>query len=386
MAVVRKRKVLFHTGSLRGGGAQRVIVTLLRELDRGRFKSHLVLWKREGVYFDLLPSDVPVIAFPDGPGSRMHNIAQLGRIIEDVQPDLVISFLNGANVLALETKLLKRPHCSFLISQRNNLSASLERNYPYGALRRWLRKRYMAWLYPKADHIITLSKGVKTDLVQNFNIPSEMVTPIYNPLDLALIRKQAQSPVHYPWARSQYKIILGVSRLVEQKGFPDLIRAFSQVQERIPSKLVILGEGLLRGKLEALVASLNLQGDVYMPGFVGNPWAYMRDADLFVLSSHWEGLGNVIIEAIACGTPVIATDCDFGPREIIRHGENGILVPVEDVSQLAAQIVGLLGNAAERRRLSEAGFRRALDFDSVKICREYESIFEKIASEGRTGR
>ena len=377
MAVVRKKRILFHTGSLRGGGAQRVIVTLLRELNRERFESCLVLWKQEGVYFDLLPSDVPVIAFPDGPGSRMHHIAQLGKIIEQVRPDVVMSFLDGANVLALETRLLKIPGCSFLISQRNNLSVSLERNYPYGAWRRWLKKRYIAWLYPKADHIITLSKGVGTDLVQSFGIPSEMITPIYNPVDLASIKRQSLAPVHYPWPRSQYKVILGVGRLIEQKGFSDLIRAFSQVRAETPSKLVILGEGGLRGEMEASVTSLTLQGDVYMPGFVDNPWAYMRDADLFVLSSHWEGLGNVIIEAMACGTPVIATDCDFGPREIIQHGENGILVPVGGVNQLAAQIVRLLGNAAERQRLSEAGFKRALDFDSVKICREYEQVFNR---------
>jgi glycosyltransferase involved in cell wall biosynthesis len=384
--VVRKKRILFHTGSLRGGGAQRVIITLLRELDRERFESALVLWKREGAYFDLLPPDVPVICFPDGVGARRHNIAQLGKIIEDVRPDVVMSFLDGANVLSLETRLLKRPDCSFLISQRNNLSVSLERNYPYSTLRRWLKKRYVAWLYPKADHIITLSNGVKTDLVQNFNIPSEMITPIYNPVDLALIKKQSWTPAHYPWPRGQYKLILGVGRLIEQKGFSDLIRAFSQVRERTPSKLVILGEGVLGGELEALVVSFNLQGDVYMPGFADNPWAYMRDADLFVLSSHWEGLGNVLIEAMACGTPVIATDCDFGPREIIRHGENGILVPVGDVERLTEQILLLLQHPEKRERLAEAGFRRSLDFNSTRICHEYEKVFERFSPEARVDR
>jgi len=378
---VRKKRILFHTGSLRGGGAQRVVATLLRNLDRERFESHLVLWKREGVYFDLLPPDVPVSTFPGNGRSLVHNhaynVAYLSRVIKDVQPDVVMSFLDGANVLALETKLLKRPNCSFLICQQNNLSVSLERNYPYGALRRWLKKRYMAWLYPKADHIIAVSEGVKTDLVQSFNIPSSMITPIYNSVDLALIRKRSQSPAHYPWPRGQYQVILAAGRLVEQKGFSDLIRAFSQVRAKTLSKLVILGEGISRGELEALVTSLNLEDDVYMPGFVDNPWAYMRDADLFVLSSYWEGFGNVIVEAMACGVPIIATDCDFGPREIIQRGKNGILVPVGDVSQLASQTVRLLSSAAERQRLSEAGLKRARDFDGLKTCREYEQVFDR---------
>jgi glycosyltransferase involved in cell wall biosynthesis len=381
--VGRRKKILFHTGSLKGGGAQRVIVTLLRELDRERFEGYLVLWEREGVYFDLLPSDVPVYAFAGGPGSRRHNIAQLGQIIEQVQPDVVMSFLDGANVLALEARLLKRSGCSFLISQRNNLSVSLERNYPYSALRRWFKKRYMAWLYPKADHIITLSDGVKTDLMQNFNIPTEMITPIYNPVDLTLIKKRSLAAAHYPWPRGQHEVILGVGRLIEQKGFSDLIRAFSQVRESVLSKLMILGEGVLRSRLEALVASLNLQGDVHMPGFVDNPWAFMRDADLFVLSSHWEGLGNVIIEAMACGTPVVATDCDFGPREVIQHGKNGILVPVGDVERLAEQILLLLHHPEKREQLAEAGFRRSLDFNGTRICREYEKVFEQFSPEAR---
>lgn len=375
---MRKQKIIFHTGSLAGGGAQRVIVTLLRELDRTRFEGYLVLRKREGVYFDLVPPDIPIIAFPSGTLSRRKNISQLGKIISELQPDLVISFLDGANVLALETKLLKRVRCSFIISQRNNLSISLQRNYPYSTWRRWLKRQQFTWLYRKADHIISLSQGVKTDLVNNFKLPDRMITPIHNPIDLALVEERSQAQVNYPWNRDEQHIILGVGRLIEQKGFSDLIKAFAKIQTSRPCKLVILGEGVLRGQLESLVASFNLQEHVYMPGFVDNPWAYMRDADLFVLSSHWEGLGNVIIEAMACGTPVIATDCDFGPGEIIQHGENGVLVPVRDMERLAEAMSNLLNDPPESGRLAQASRRRARDFESSKICREYERVFDHI--------
>lgn len=388
---MRKQKIIFHTGSLAGGGAQRVIVTLLRELDRTRFEGYLVLREREGVYFDFVPPDIPIITFPNGTLSRRKNISQLGKIISELQPDLVISFLDGANVLALETKLLKRPRCSFIISQRNNLSISLQRNYPYSTWRRWLKRQQFTLLYRKADHIISLSQGVKTDLVHNFKLPDRMITPIHNPIDLALVEERSQAQVDYPWNRDEQHIILGVGRLIEQKGFSDLIKAFAKIQtsgtlslshgeashsKGRPCKLVILGEGVLRDELESLVASFNLQEHVYMPGFVDNPWAYMRDTDLFVLSSHWEGLGNVIIEAMACGTPVIATDCDFGPGEIIQHGENGMLVPVHDIERLAEAMSNLLDDPAESGRLAQASRCRARDFESSKIFREYERVFD----------
>lgn len=372
------KKILFHTGSLAGGGAQRVIVTLLREFSRKRFECTLVLWQQDGVYFDLVPTDVPIIIFPNGTSSRRENVSQLSQIIKNVQPDLVISFLDGANILALETKLLKRCSCPFIISQRNNLSVSLEKNYPYSAWRRFLKKQQMVWLYRRADHIIALSNGVKIDIVNNFSIPDRIVTPIHNPIDITLVQKNAQAQADYPWERGKHQIVLGVGRLIEQKGFADLIKAFAEVRTNIPSKLVILGEGILREELETLIASLNLQEHVYMPGFVDNPWAYMRDADIFVLSSYWEGLGNVIIEAMACGTPIIATDCDFGPSEIITHEQNGLLISVGDIKQMASTINRLLANPTRGCQLGSAGCERAYDFESSKVTRRYESIFEAV--------
>ena len=197
---------------------------------------------------------------------------------------------------------------------------------------------------------------------------------------MALIEQESQADVDYPWEKGQHKIIVGVGRLIEQKGFSDLIRAFSQVRgsAKIPSKLVILGEGGRRAELEGLLTSLNLQDDVYMPGFVKNPWGYMRDADLFVLSSHWEGMGgNVILEAMACQTPVIATDCDFGPREIIQHEHNGLLVPVADIERLSHVMCRVLNDPNKRTKLVHFGRQRALDFDSSKICRRYEELFDQ---------
>jgi len=331
---------------------------------------------------DAVPNDVPLHVLPASRNflfaRHIHKIRALTAVIESVQPDVLLSFLDGSNVLALETKLLKKPNCAFVISQRNNLSVSFERRYEFKGFRRWLKMAYVRWLYPKADHIISLSHGVKNDLVDNFDMPPDKITPIHNPIAIQKIIEKSTEPVSYPWNRQSCRIVIAVGRLYEQKGYFDLIEAFSRLEMDRPVKLVILGEGELRGQLEDFIASKGLQNDIWMPGFVENPWACMRDADVFVLSSHWEGFGNVIVEAMACGTPVVVTDCDYGPREIINNGEDGILVPVGDVARLADEIDALLSDENERLRLGEAGKKRASNFESSKISRQYGQVFESI--------
>jgi glycosyltransferase involved in cell wall biosynthesis len=168
---------------------------------------------------------------------------------------------------------------------------------------------------------------------------------LYNPVITPDVRKRACAPLDHPWfAPDQPPVILAVGRLTKQKDFPTLIRSFAQVRQNVPARLLILGEGVDRDELEALVRQLGLQDDVSLPGFVDNPYAYMHRAGLFVLSSRWEGLPTVLIEALYCGRPVIATDCPSGPREILANGRFGALVPVGDVEALSRAIVdGLAG-------------------------------------------
>ena len=375
-----KQRILFLIRNLQGGGAERSFLNILTNLDRQRFELHLVLWRHTGAYLDAIPADVPLHIFPASRSfvftRHIQNIRALASVIESVQPDVLLSFLDGSNVLSLETKLVKKPDCAFVISQRNNLSVSFERRYEYRGYRRWLKMAYVRWLYPKADHIISLSHGVKTDLVENFGMPSNKITPIHNPIDIQTIIEKSTEPNSYPWDRQANRVVIAVGRLHEQKGYFDLIEAFSRLEMDQPVKLVILGEGELRGQLDDLIASKGLQNDIWMPGFIDNPWAYMRDADVFVLSSHWEGFGNVIVEAMACGTPVLATDCDYGPREIIHDGVDGILVPVGDVARLADEISTLLYDEGKRLRLCDAGKKRASDFESSRICQQYGGVFE----------
>jgi glycosyltransferase involved in cell wall biosynthesis len=374
----RKTRLLFLIHSLYGGGAERSFLDVLAGLDRQIFEPHLVVWEDEGAYMDAVPGDVPRHILPEPSNFILSRhlllIRALNSVIKKVQPQVLMSFLDGSNVLALETKLLLKPGCSFVISQRNNMSISFERRYAYKGFRRWLKMSYVRWLYPKADHIIALSHGVKADLVDNFGMPAEKISPIHNPIAIQHIVDKSVETVTYPWDTQAFRTIVAVGRLFEQKGYFDLIEAFSRLAQEPPIKLAILGEGELRGELEDFIASKGLQENIWMPGFVENPWAFMRTADVFVLSSHWEGFGRVIVEAMACGTPVVVTDCDFGPREIITHGENGILVPVGDPAHLASELDDLLSDDLKRCELAEAGKERALDFDSARISQQYGRV------------
>jgi glycosyltransferase involved in cell wall biosynthesis len=228
--------------------------------------------------------------------------------------------------------------------------------------------------YPLADAVVACSKGVAEDLVQNMKVPRERVHVIYNPTDPE-IEAKAQEPVDHPWFKnSKIPVILCVARLAPEKDLPTLIRAFSIVRKERPAKLVILGEGSERAKLEALVKELGLEGDVWMPGFVDNPFKFMKRATVFALSSKFEGFGMVIAEALAVGTPVVSTDCPSGPAEILGGGKWGKLVPVGDYEKLAEAILETIENPPDREKLKERG----RDFSLDRIGQQYLQLITEL--------
>ena len=373
------RRILFFIPSLVGGGAQHVTVNVLRKLDRVQYRPYLVLVKREGPYLTQLPHDVPVFELKSSRTSRkVHHIRQLVDIIARTKPELVVSSLNAANVLALVAKQLSSHRFKLIVTVQNNLIAKFG-NRPI--LKRWLKMMFIRYIYPSADHIIAVSQGVKYNLVQDFGLPPSRISTIYNSIDIEKVQMMAQSISTNLHSDGSQKIIIAVGSLDVQKGFYDLIKAFALVRDQVPASLIILGEGPLRGKLEATIQELCLTDHVCMPGFVANPYSYLAQAELFVLSSYWEGLPVALIEAMACGVPVIATNCDYGPGEIITHGENGNLVPAGDIDKMSQAMINLLSDKSEASRLRVGGLHRAADFDSVKICRRYEGLFEMVLDE-----
>jgi glycosyltransferase involved in cell wall biosynthesis len=209
--------------------------------------------------------------------------------------------------------------------------------------------------YPWADGVVGVSLGVAKDLAHITNLPLEHIQVIYNPAVTPELAEKAKESVAHPWFTSEETpVVLGVGKLELQKDFPTLIHAFAKVRQVRTARLVILGWGPEpdRLKLEALVRELGLEGDVAMPGYVENPYAYMARAAVFVLSSAWEGFGNVLVEALAVATPVVSTNCESGPAEILDHGKYGSLVPVGDSQALAEAILKVLAGKSKPVDLS----------------------------------
>jgi len=237
------------------------------------------------------------------------------------------------------------------------------------------RERGLAdMLFPKADGIVTVSRGLADELTSQMSIPRDRVTPIYNPAFTPDLESLSSATPTHRWLRKKgLSVILAVGRLEKQKDHPTLLRAFARLAGRPGMRLVILGKGPERASLEALVRELGLEGKVDMPGWEPNPFAFMSRARLFVLSSRWEGFGNVLVESLACGCPVVSTDCPTGPREILEDGRWGALVPVGDDAALAKA----MEEALEARPDRDALRRRASFFSVERAAEQYEKVLLK---------
>ncbi len=316
------------------------MLNLAHGFAEGGYAVDLLLAQAKGPYLGDVHDSVRLV---DLKASRvLTSLPALARYLRREQPKALISALNYANVVALWARRLAGVPSRVLVNEQNTISRSArnsarrrQRMVPY------LVKRF----YPWADYVIGNSQGVAADLSQVTGLPRERIKILYNPVITPEVREKARTPLNHTWFEAgQPPVVLAVGRLAKQKDFPSLIRAFAQVRQTRPARLLILGEGLDRPALEALVNQLGLGDDVAMPGFVDNPYAYMSRASLYVLSSRWEGLPTVLIEALYCGPPIIATDCPSGPREILARGQHGLLVPVGDVTALTQAIeAGLAG-------------------------------------------
>jgi glycosyltransferase involved in cell wall biosynthesis len=221
------------------------------------------------------------------------------------------------------------------------------------SLTAFLLTRFL-WFYSWADNIVPVSQGIADDLTKMSRRPLKNMSVIYNPVVTPELLAKAKEPIDHPWfALGEPPVILGIGRLHQQKDFPTLIRAFALVRQKRSARLMLLGEGPDRDKLEALIKKLDLTNDIALPGFVHNPYAFMSKASVFVLSSLYEGLPTVLIEAIALGTKVISTDCPSGPAEILDSGRYGSLVPVGDIQALAETILTTLNKPVDAKALKQ---------------------------------
>jgi glycosyltransferase involved in cell wall biosynthesis len=337
---------------LTGGGAERVQINLARCFAESGIEVDLVLGRAEGLLLTQVSPKVRIVdlgasSFDNNPLFKLptsfqsvSSLPKLIRYLRREKPTAMLSASHYSNEIAIIAKYLARANTRVVVSEHIALSIQAKQVEQVSSRMAPLASRL---LYPWANGIVAVSHGVARDLAQITGLSSDRIRVIYNPIITSELLEKAKTSIDHPWfAPGEPPVILGTGRFVKQKDFPNLIRAFEKVQKIISARLVILGSGREGNRLKALVKDLNLADKVAFLGFVDHPSAYMAKASVFVLSSRWEGLPTVLIEAMAVGTPIVSTDCESGPVEILDKGKYGELVPVGDSDALAAAILKVL--------------------------------------------
>ena len=292
-------------------------------------------------------------------------------------PDVLLSLLEYSNIVTVFSVLFSKERSKIILCEQNN-----PRQYLSFAKFRHLKFFFMKLAYNKADRIIVSSEGVGNVLHEDLLIPKEKIVVIYNPIELPEIFKlRNQDVTGFPETNGRM-VVISAGRLTKQKNFELLLKSFKLVRKNLNVLLIILGVGELERKLRMLAEELMLANDVYFAGFQHNPFSWIVKADVFVLTSDWEGFGNVIIESMACGVPVVATNCPFGPGEIIENGRNGFLAPVGDPQMLADSIAFLLNNKSVSDEIVKSAFISVQRFDSASIVAEYEKVLRECIANG----
>ena len=418
--------IAIFTIHLGKGGVQRVVTSLVKGFINCGLKVDIILLNAKGDFLKQIPNQVRIFDLKARPNLFPYKFSEILRFLTKSQlKSPYLDFLWKCNLilwklahyirnkrisrifwlndcaLKLADYLRKEKPCALLslIVDPNLISirAKFYAQVPFRLVisERAAIMRFLVWNeltriplmrkdYPKADKIIVISHGLANEMHQVLDIPCEKIVVIYNPIAPEVFQKMNE-PVNHPWFEyGQPPVILAAGRFTKQKDFPNLLRAFAIVRRNRPARLLILGDGEDRSLLEQLIKDLGISEDVSLPGFTDNPYAFMKRAAVFVLSSIYEGLPNVLLEALACGCPVVATDCPTGPREILDNGRYGRLVPVGDHEALAKAILETLDNPDFPANREER-IQRALEFSLDAAVEKYLQVLlpEKFGNAAR---
>lgn len=326
-------KVMFFLPTLGGGGAERTVIQLANNLVQQGYDVDVVVCDLHGDKAKLLPEVDGKIHLIDLDCGRVFNaVMPLKKLLEAIAYDAVVATQTHSNIVCAFAKYLAKSSSKLILREVSTPS----KNMQISGLKKWLFKRLVNWTYCTADQVVCVSNGVLDDFRQYYAYREDNLVTIYNPVIDRRYLEKLKAPVQHAFFSAGHQVVLAVGRLTEAKNFGLLIRAFHQLhQHHSETRLIILGEGELRAEFELLIQQLELNDVVDLPGFDSNPYAYFKYASLFVLSSNWEGLPGVLIQALASKIKVVSTDCPSGPREILADGQFGLLVACDDQQQLS---------------------------------------------------
>jgi len=374
------RRVALFIRALKGNGAERSTLNLARALAERGIPVDLLLVEATGELLQEVPDTVELIVLkrsstagaflsllrrppdllallslvlvPHSP-KPLRAIPGLVTYLRAARPVALLSALDYANIASVVAADIASTSARVVISQRNHFSSHMALG---NAWRARFARQVFRWFYSRADRVVAVSQSVADDIATSCNLPREQVVTIYNAVSGPVLDEKAAEPLDHPWfAPGTPPVILAAGKMKPQKDFPTLLRAFAALRKERAARLMILGEGPDREALEALARELGVAEDVAFPGFVVNPFPYMAHAGLFVLSSTFEGLPGVLIQALACGCPVVSTDCPGGSAEILENGRYGPLTPVGDPQALAKAMKAMLDAPPDRKVLKERG-------------------------------
>lgn len=403
--------IAFLLDNLSGGGAEKVVLNLAAGFARLGHPVDLLVCKVEGVLRNHIPAGVKLVplkpvsalrgtaaALAGDPSSwreilgvlvarrkfpkAFRYIPAIARHLKRSGVSLVVSALPKSNINAVLARRLSGVNTRVVVGAHIHLSAQESACASEGKSRirelRPLMRRY----YQQADAVVAVSNGVARDTVHYLGLPATLVETIYNPVATReIIGLSEESPDHEWFAQQEVPVVLGIGRFVPQKDFPLLLRAFADLRRRRPARLVLLGgdpssgeQVQHRAELQELAKDLGVAEDVDMPGYKENPYPYLRRASVFALSSDFEGFGNVLVEALFCGCPVVSTDCPSGPAEILGDGEFGRLVPVGDSEALTAALDAMLDTPVDSQTLRARGEEFSVD----RAVYQYNELFGRL--------
>jgi glycosyltransferase involved in cell wall biosynthesis len=332
----------FFLQDLSGGGAEKIMASLANEFVERGLRVDFVLVQATGVNLKFLSEKIRIVDL------RARNtytcLPALVRYLRQSQPRVFLSSLDLTNLMALIARKISRVNTRLVI--RIEIMVSAQKR-PF--FKKKLEKLLLTSIYPWADDIVAISKNIAEDIKEYARISPNKIHLLYNPVITPDLLNKTREDAGHVWLKNgQPPVILGAGRLTEQKDFETLLRAFAILRKKMDVRLIILGEGERRSDLEKIVRHFDIEKNVDLHGYVENPYSFMHQSKVFVLSSKWEGLPSVVIQALACGCPVISTDCPGGVREILADGAYGDLVPVGDAAAMAEAIQKVLASGGKQ--------------------------------------